>query len=361
MMLTAPGTSFRQTMTRERSEGFRWLSPYIEAPRRKLNITLLGIVLLATFIAPVIVPAPDGGFSAMFNLGILFLDNVPWIAAFLTVYPGVAAILVMGLAVLVLPPARGIGLLIVGGTFVAVPLIWAGNEVIAGMLDDQGLAAAGAATLQVTGLVGMFGLLVGSRARWYRPGARSAYAIGLLGGGLYVLGLIAPAGPGDIQTMPVMLAVGMLAGKGTLVAGLMICFHIVCTLAASALSFVNTPGTPHEKAHGLAGLAFRLLVVGVVLGVAAPVVGAVAALPTGAGAAVVALVIYNAAKVAGSIIGILLLMPVGLADAIVGTPWRRHAPPRKAPTGLGHLPPIGAPADPLTGRPAPQTGREPVL
>jgi len=360
-MLTASVSSFRQTMAHERSEGFRWLSPYIEAPRRKLRIALLGVVLMATFVAPLVVPDPNGGFSPLFNLGILFMDNMPWIAVFLAVYPAVAAILAIGLAFLVLPPARGIGLIIVGGASVAVPLIWAGNEVVARMLNEQALATAGPATLQVAGLVGMFGLLAGSRARWYRPGSRWAFAIGLLGGALYVLGLVAPAAPGDIRTLPVLLAAGMLAARATIVAGILICLHIVCTLGASALLFVNTPATRPEKAHRRAGLAFRLLVLGAVLGIAAPLAGAVIAVPPGAGAGIVATVLYNTAKVIGSVIAVLLLMPVGLADALVGTPWRRHAPPRKAPTGLGPAPATGLATGSVSDRAAPQTGRDAIL
>jgi hypothetical protein len=262
------------------------------------------------------------------------------------VYPGAAALLALAFATLTVPPLRGLALAGLGlGLFIAM-LAGGGLQAIGQgvkLPGPMGQAARGTAALWMTSALAHLCLFVGLRARWYRPERAAAYLFGVLGAGLYILSLLMPVLPKELGTAALMMNVKMLVSGQALAMGIGMCLGIVCTLGAAVICILNRPAAPGQAAHRLAGRGFLLLVLGVVAPAIGMAVSAQGGAPGGLPGTIVAAVVVTAVKMVVTFGGLAMLIPLGLTDMVVGTSWRRQAPPRKAPAPFGYT---GSPLNP---------------
>ena len=232
-------------------------SPESEEQRRRRRIVALGIMLLLGFLLPVLYPNPFGGGTraTFLNFEILGESNAPGLVTFMFLYPGLAGIAVIVLALACRATARSVALIAVG----VLPLVV--------LMLDQDVQKAAAVMRQFPGsasiwvvvlaLAGCGGILTGIRALHYRSSSWPAAIIGAIGGGLYLLSLFLPVLPKAMGRVCFAVPFKMFTAE-TVPAALGALGQMVCLMLASALCLMTLAQT--YAARALADGAFKFLV-----------------------------------------------------------------------------------------------------
>lgn len=285
----------------------RPFEPFDEEAQRKRSVFLLGVALVLGFLMPVCLSNPFGGGIKVDFTNIVQLTNTSDpLGIIFILYPLLAGIglLLMGN---VGTPIRGRIMVVLGIIPVVVGAIGIVNS---GVMRQIPFVPTSAILVLLLSLLGVYGIYVGCRTRWYRPDLPAAYPISLTGGVAMLILLIAPFdGPPVVIAAFRALSINALTGLGVVISVLML-------LAASLICLVNTSSRPPLTASNLSSLAFRLLLGSLVIGFAFSMV---IQLFGGATVGMILMVITVSIKSMAWIGGILLLVPMGITDILIGT------------------------------------------
>jgi len=302
---------------------------------------LLGLVILAGFFLPVLVGRGDQAKPVVPNILLLGEERVPGIVKFILLYPGLAGISVIVLALATRGIGRAITLVVLGVIPFVVMLASADVRGVSGAMLS--VAPSSITAAMVLGLLAFLGLFVGSRARCFRPASLTAAIIGALGGGLYLVNLLLPLYPSAMGSIALLRPLKLMElGDQALVVGLITLGAMACMIAASILCIVNVvQGT---RAQRLAHIAFRLFLTAIVLLVGAELVPTFWRIGQVEGVQVVASLL-SSVKGLLWLGGLFLLIPVGITDLVVSLG------PVPAPVARPAMAPSFAPVVPVAAAP----------
>lgn len=293
-------------------DGTRPFEPSFEDELRRSHLFRIGLALTIAFLAP-IAGAPGHAlafpqFSAFPGMNL---------AGLVLLLPLIAGITVMALAKLGDPPLRGSVTLAAGASLFGLML--ARGEARATVGESLSILPTSASLSSALVILGVFGLLISTRLRWYRPISRLAYAIGAVAAACYAFYLFSPVtGRMPVEEPLEMLRMDKLMGLGML-------GHIGLMAAAAVLCLINFPGSLPPNAATKAGRAFLCLWGAVVVPVLALTLSAMSmsgsmsmsGMDMGSPAM---LFLSSAAKFGVMYGGLVLLIPIGIADLLVGQP-----------------------------------------
>lgn len=290
--------------------------PSEEIDRRRRNIFILGIVLITVFFLPACQPDFSGRGSGMklsfMNIEMLFESGVDAVTKFMMIYPLLAGIAVAVVAHKMVPPARGIVLAILGLAPIAINLLHA-EAMDMFQFFGPGMGSIGVTVILL--FLGMLGVFVGARVRWYRPGLTHAYIIGAIGALMLIFSFLIPMqGSMLIQAPFKMMDQSVMGGVGFLIAmGLFIGAGLFC--------LINVPGKSLPDASRFSGIAFRSLVGGsVIFPVTIMLAGLISAMQYSGGFAPAVGMMWTMLKIMTWLVATLLLLPMGVTDAMVDVP-----------------------------------------
>jgi hypothetical protein len=291
-----------------------------EGPRRKRNVLILGILLLASYFTPVVMPTGPGGYKLEF-IGItgLTMPQFPLAVRAFLLHPLVAGVATILLACLAGAYARGAALVVLGVIPATILLVSNEARAVLGELAAQPQAVAVLAVLAVH-IVGLVGIHVGSRARWYRPDKRSAFGIGVAGGALLLLSLVLPClgeeGGWVLLAAPLKLIGADDAGW----MGIATLLYFCSLIAAAIVCFTNTHGRPYAERRVRAAWAFWLLVASWLCLGLGTVGQTIASFSENSifDKSFVVVMLVNVARQLLAVIAAYLLIPFGLTDLVVG-------------------------------------------
>lgn len=307
---------------------------------RQKNLMILGLVLLAGFLLPMIVMTPVGLDMVFPNLMVLG-GGVAGHVILIAVYPAVAGVIVLLIARRS-GPLRSAVLMGLGGVFLILLLASGRDGAERLILGSGDLPFLHLASLLI-GLFALMGLFVGSRARYYCPDSQVAAIIGIIGGILYVVNLLLPVLPPEAGSVNLVLPFKMLAQGDMTFLSLGMLGMTGCLASASIFCIINVARRP--DAQEIAERAFRLLVIAFVV-LAGGIQLEIFKAAGGWGLlALIALV-----KFACWIGGLLLLVPVGATDLLVNLTYALAAPEEEAVEAAPPPPPPVAPADDVARR-----------
>ena len=287
-----------------------------EARLRSRNMILLGVVLLVGFLMPIV----DGANFEFPNFAVFSAAGAPWQMFVIMLAPGVAGMAMILLARLGRHPVRGI-------VTVALPLL----PVLVLMTDEEVRRSfsftfknmSGELILAVLLLnLGWIGLLVGARARWYRPRRGAAYWIGLAGAIAFGVFLMMPIMPAEAGHIPLITAFKMFEAPPIRLVAFGVVAWIDCTVLAGVLCLMTAPGKSADFARRRARGAFLLLIAGAA---AFGLCAATALLQNARADDVVAPVLTALIKFGCWGVGMILLLPTGITDLVVGPAPERPA------------------------------------
>ena len=278
---------------------------------RRRNITVLGMVMILGFLLPIVVVVPSGpglpGSGGMhvvhLNFAVFQMPEPPPEAVLTSLLPLLLGGAAIGVGLLVKSPFRGVILVVLG----LLPfLIVLSSEDARMLLSLMGGEMIGELTLAVlVPLVGLGATWVGARSRTFRPGSLTAYVIGAAGAALVLLSLLR-----DIMAPFELFRLSILLGLSSLA-------MMICLAGAAGICIGNIPGRPMKPATELSKLACALLIVGLFVGLAVPVlqgVGQSGRASFGMFLTVISLLV----KMAMVAVGVLFLTPMGVTDLIIG-------------------------------------------
>ena len=286
-----------------------------EVEARRRHITVLGIVLIVGFLMPTCVPTGMGGTTLTFpNITGLGSDLLGVTAKLWLLYPLLAGIAAIVLAVTTLPPKRGVVLLAAG----LIPIIvsFADSDILASLQGEMmGAAMTQAGVMSLLLLLGSLGVYVGSRVRWYRPTLTYSYYIGMAGGIALILFCFVP------MHGTMVVAVPFQAMKDSVIGGLGMLIAVGLLLTAAIVSLVNTPNQNPSGASNFANIAFRSLLGSWVI-LPATVIIAVGVQMMGMGGGFQFLFMAASGMLKGAlwIGGVMLLTPMAGVDIMLGQP-----------------------------------------
>lgn len=287
-----------------------------EVARRRRNIFLIGAMLAVGFLMPVLIPEIKGQFEwklSFASIERLFdSTSTPWEKVML-VYPLAAGLGTMILAAAALPRLRGTVMMVLSiAPIVALflePDFKAAWQLYGPDVMDAGVISA------LLLLLGLGGVFIGSRTRFYRPSQTHAFLIGAIGGLAATIFWIIPIdGRPPIATPVEMFMTSIIGGIGAVIAvGLLIVSCVIC--------LINTPNQHPARASKLGAVAFRCLCgFVVILPTTFTVVVAVEVFQFEGELFLVAGVVMGMAKAIAWLGGLLLLLPTGLTDVLIGQP-----------------------------------------
>lgn len=280
-----------------------------EAGLRSRNMIVLGVLLLVGFLMPIV----DGANVKFPNFAVFSAGGAPWQLFVIMLAPGVAGLAMILLAWLGRHPVRGI-------VTIALPLL----PVLVLMLDAEVRRSFSFTFRDMPGEIilavlllnlGWIGLLVGARARWYRPRRRAAYWIGLAGAIAFMVFLMLPIMPAEAGHIPLITAFKMFEVPPMRLVAFGVVAWIACTVPAGVLCLMTDPGKSADFARRRAGGAFRLLIAGAA---AFGLCAATALLQNARAAGVVTPVFTALIKFGCWGVGMILLLPTGITDLVVG-------------------------------------------
>lgn len=301
--------SFKSSEGRAAALRGRPFEPEREEKRRFAALMVLGSMLIAGFILPVFGVGPRGDFHMEF-VNLTALNHSPNVlATVMMLYPIIAGVLLLIIAGAVKGPMRGVTMVLLGLLPIVYGVIEAANS---GALRGLVIVPRGSILIAIIMLIGLYGVFIGNRARWYRPDCKPAYVFALIGGCCLLVVLMAPLGE-----KPVFIEVfGALQGNVAMAIGIIIPVYMM--IAAGVISVINSHAKPLPTASNLGGLAFRLLLGSLVIGF----IVIVAAQFMIQGFEVWALVTAFSVTLKGFCWagGIMLLLPLGVTDMLIGNP-----------------------------------------
>jgi hypothetical protein len=312
------------------------MSPEKERAKRRRNIVILGVVLLLGFLLPILVPRfqssrpydPDRisevtlkpkfvSFEAMAQ------EDMPGTAKFFILFPALAGITAVIVALVTDGRARGAILLALFALLVIVML--SSRDVRVGFLEMARAMGGRLGTFMILSTVAWLGIFVGSRSRWYRPGSTAAMVIGIVGGILYLVVEVLPVLPDAVGTISLVAPFKLLGQKRMVIAGLGGVVQLGCLIAASIVCFVNVNLADQRRGQRLGRVAFRLLVGGAIAAGACFVLNGMVEAGRNVEEHLGLFIfssLFNLAKFLAWVVGVLLLLPIGLTDLVVGPPAR---------------------------------------
>jgi len=173
------------------------------------NLALLGALLLAGFILPVIVPGPRGVTEAYFvNMEVLEAPRAPALAKFLCFYPALAGLAAIAFAFVRSDLGRGIGLL----SFGVVPLLAFVAEATKEVGFDPRMVVF---LLPAVALAVMLG---GSRGLYYRSHSRAPLVVAAAAAAAFLLSQLLPVLPAKAGTIQLLLPFAFLRREGFMAA-----------------------------------------------------------------------------------------------------------------------------------------------
>lgn len=285
----------------------RPIPSHVEEDTRRTNLFRIGLALTIAFLAPI---AGMPGHA-------LFFPQFTHKATLLMLLPLAAGITLMTMVRRVDVPLRGVVSLSLGLLMFVILLF--NKDASSPVGNSMGAMPVSASVSGALFLLGVFGLFVSLRLRWYRPLHEYAYLIGAVAAGFYLLYLFIPshgympiAIPFHVFKLSGLLGLGMLANVGLLAAAAVICL-------------TNTPSTSGWQASTKAGRAFLCLVGAIAIPFLVLILSTMSmadsmASPTGAPGmgSPAMLFISTALKFTVMYGGLVLLIPVGIVDILVG-------------------------------------------
>ena len=303
-----------------------------QAARQRANMILLSVVLLIGFAMPTVQfnPFTQERTAELVNITVLTSEHAPMQLKIFCLAPCVAGIGLLILQGFTKHPIRGVIVI-----FLAV---------IPAIIALTGLKSMGpsvafirhippeAALRMLVNFMGMFvapiALLVGVRARGYRPDSSVAYWFGVGGAVAWFAFLLIPVQSAQNGYISLMFPIKLIGrpNAGGLSMGLLVL--MVCTSVSAILCITNKPASETQKARSQANMAYWTLAVGFFVFLLC----------------ISGRYIENFASFINSIkglcwfVGMGLLIPVGVTDLVVGrahhhkhrsheTPHPHTAPP----------------------------------
>ena len=314
------------------------LPPHVELRRRAFGITVLGIILVVGFLAPVmnvvLTPGactPCGGCGvrtefAFVSFSQSFGANVHWLARVVAMSPLLAGIGAILLARFLVDRRRGWAL--VGLWLVPVLAVLAFMmHLLSTDATARRVAQPAAAELAKSAVgytlfalsAGILGIFIAARTRWYRPRSAAAFWIGRIGGVLFVVGLLVPVLDSANGVIPLMLPFKMVSMGGVFAwLGFWLLVSMGMTVAAAVTCFGTGPDIEDHNARRLSSRAFRLQVGAMALfGVAV----ALATLWTvKCSISMLPVVFFAGIKIGGCGVAWWFLLPFGVTELLLGEP-----------------------------------------
>ncbi len=317
-----PGTGTKNQL----GPGGTGVSPGLEDERiRRRAFVRLGVVLLVGFLLPMVI-AGDGGLRLIFvNILVLGQGGAPIVTKFWHLYPAIAGIAAILLAVRGKGIARGIVLMLMGMLAVVIS-IRSGSDAELPRLGG-GLSEFSTGSARVVALLAMVGIYVGSRARCFRPRSTAAAIVGAVGGGVYLLTLVLPTQPKEVGTIPLLTPLKLILDafhlyhmppRFLIFTGFVSLAAMMLLIAAAILCLQNVEARP-DAAHRARG-AFALWVASVVPIAFIALYGPINRLITGVGEGAVGALLTEFADLVKTGLwagGILLMIPMGATDLLV--------------------------------------------
>jgi len=315
--------------TRDDSVG-RPLWPETESRRRRAAVIVLGGVLIVSFLLPagVTTESQDGRpVSVLFALSIRALGEpaVPGVLKVALLYPLLAGVTVIVLALGRRVAVRAVGLVVLGVAGLLLPLM---SSDIRAYLDQGPWGPGGAGALVIlAAALGWLGIFAGSRSRWYRPSHGITWVVGLVGAGLLLAALFWPGLPAERGYVLIAAPVVMMGQSGGGWPGLAAFLQVDCLLVAALLCLAAHPRQPLFRVRRLAAWAFLLVVTGIVIGCFAFLSTLTGAVPMPVTQKPVELHVVTLVKILTWGLGLVLLVPFGITDWLVGDPFpSQHQP-----------------------------------
>jgi len=283
-----------------------------EGRNRRRNIIVLGGMILAGALIPVLGPARE-------YLGPL-RAGAPWTDIQLALGPALIGLAVILLGTRASERVRGYGLVLLMAVVFAIGYVAAMVTGVGQKLLAQGRGVDDSTLLVMAGCcAGPMLLFVGCRSRFYRPASPMGGALGVLGAVTMVAALMAPMPVGG-QDKGLADAVWTVVTQGSAGPGFLkaviVMAAMACMLLVATLCLVNVMIRDEADGKAMAKFAFQVWVCGIALNY-------VAVFPT------LAVTDYSGfgewlgswlfmLKVLLLLVGLGLLLPVALTDMIVG-------------------------------------------
>lgn len=300
-------SSFSTPEGRKAARLGRPLDPHAEEVNRKRNVAFVGVMLIIGFIMPVCVASPYSSslqFSLV-NIEGLGESGIGWQGVFLLLFPLIAGIVTLILAPLA-PRTRGPVLIVLAVSKIVVVVL---------AINETGVARLFGPSLQMLTFVyvlslGMiWGLLVGCRARWYRPSAKIAYGVGVIGALCTLLIYFVP-----FEGTPGIVNVFQLVSLAPVIGALLVLASLLI-IGAAVMSLVNAPNRRLETNANTARLTYVIMLLSFGACLLAILVSVIDAADH---AAMFVAGLTATIKGVCWMGGVLLLLPMGLTDVIIG-------------------------------------------
>jgi len=328
------------------SSGFRPEGSSLQGREAVTRLFKLGLIILLGFFLPIAVPMGERSTRLIFpNLLVLGQKGAPLLAVLFFLYPALAGVAVILLAVRTSGTQRAVGLIAAG--VLPILILLPGPGVLAG-LERLVRSTPGPAMLgPILLLVGWVGIYVGSRTATLRPGTLAAALIATIGGGSYLLFLVFPFIPAREGLVPLLAVLKLfftVKSFAEFLAVLGLFALMACMGAAAAFCVQVFRERPSDQYLGYK--AFSLLRLGSIL---CPVLIFLGALLQVKSVGTFAVALTVAAKLGCWGFGLFLLIPIGLTELVVALvsekPKKRTRPSEdKVSTGT-MLPPVQATED----------------
>jgi hypothetical protein len=295
----------------------RHFKPFIEDDLRRGHLFKIGLALTIAFLAPI---AGAPGHALYFSQFSAFPGMS--LAGLLILLPLFAGLILMVISKKADLPLRGIVTFVAGAALFGLMLV--DPEARATIGESVGAVPTSVNLSGALAILGMFGLLVSIRVRWYRPLSRRAYVIGLVAAGCYISYLFLSVNgrmpieePLQVFRMHKLMGIGMFG-------------HVGLMAAAAILCLINLPNALASTASTKAGRAFLCMAGALVVPVLMMMFSAMSmssSMPRGMSLPGMdmgspAMMFISAAVKFGVMYGgLALLIPIGIADLLVGRPF----------------------------------------
>lgn len=309
----------------------------IRSPRpRVARLIFLGILLLIAFLMPIVNVQQTSGKATyeavLVNIEILGQDDASTGLKLFMLFPGIAGIAVILIALFLPAPSRSISLIVTGAVGLLLLLLVV-DEIGDDKVQTMLMLTLGSKTWAI--LLGMAAtalLLGGSRARWFAGECGVAGTLAAVGGGLAILGYVLPSMPDD--SLPVGAPFELMDTDDGTFLGAVLLLATVMVVAAAILAFVNLKRRGSVTAAKLGNTSFWLVVGSMLvlfLGVWVFMLSTIGDRVEG----MTAPLSIGILKWASLTMGITLLLPLGLSDLLAS----RHA--GSSPAKAGATPAAG--------------------
>jgi hypothetical protein len=298
----------------------RYTVDYSEGARRRVHMTVLGIVLVVGFLLPVVTTKfyPSHGFTTSLAFPNLegLTSETPWEVVLVLIAPGATGVGMIIAASVIRHPARGVFVCLL--PVLPILLLFISEEVQQGAGSFFSDIPAKLQLWSYWVALGVGALLIGTRVRWYRPHEAATYLIGCVGGAACLLHLFLPVFPEEAGHIPLIRIFKMFGQRGmrTLAFGSLVA--AACLAASSVICFANSLRSSEDVAKVRAKMAFWLIVGGLAAMVFFLFVSVFEATPESAPARFYVIKFSFMIKSLCWIGAMYLLLPFGVIDLLVG-------------------------------------------